>query len=578
MEDDVKTLGDYISIAWRRKFYILIPFTLVFFISIAVVLRMPLIYQSTGTILIESQQIPEELVQSTVTSFAAERIQVLKQRILAGDQLLEIIKKFNLYGGQENLAPRSAILDDMRRKVFIELVSADVRGRRRNASAVIAFTVSFEDQDPAAAQKVTNELVTRFLDENIKTRTSRAEEATEFLKKESERLGAQIAVIEEQIATYKQENAGSLPESLGANLGRVVTLRTALDDSESQEQDLIEQRSILLVERDTLRAQAATSGGLTEEQLQRQQDLVALQNQFISLSARYGSEHPDVKAIKRQMTAFENEYDGLADIEELKTQEKDAQQELADLTQKYSAEHPDVKKLERKLESIVEMIAEFESNERAQEENQPNPELRLVEARIESLDSNIERLRNSKQDLQGQIDRLNNLIARTPQVERGLDALERDYENTNQKYQEMKDKELQAELSQSLEQNQKGERFTLLEPPLLPDVPIKPSRKKLMLFAIVMSLAGGFGIAGLVEFLGGGIRGSRALASVTKLTPLVVIPYIATRRDEEIKRRNNLILIFVAFILCIVFFVMIHFLYQPLDQLWFNLLLRLKLA
>ena len=93
MEDDVKTVGDYVSIAWRRKFHILIPFFLVLMVTIPTVFLLPSVYKSTGTILIESQQIPTELIQSTVTSFADERIQVITQRIMTSQQLFGIIKK-----------------------------------------------------------------------------------------------------------------------------------------------------------------------------------------------------------------------------------------------------------------------------------------------------------------------------------------------------------------------------------------------------------------------------------------------------------------------------------------------------
>jgi succinoglycan biosynthesis transport protein ExoP len=233
MEDDVKTLGDYISIAWRRKFHILIPFIVVLLITVATVFVLPPVYKSTGTILIESQQIPEELIQSMVTSFADERIQVIKQRIMTGQQLFGIIKKFDLYSDELHSTPRSEILDEMRERIQIDRVSADVRNQRNRAAAIIAFTVSFEHSSAVMAQKVANELVTLFLDENIRTRTARAEETSDFLKKESERLGAQIAEMEAQIANYKQENEGSLPESLPLNLQRVVTIRSALMNSEA---------------------------------------------------------------------------------------------------------------------------------------------------------------------------------------------------------------------------------------------------------------------------------------------------------------------------------------------------------
>jgi len=578
MEDDVKTIGDYTSIAWRRKFHILIPFMVALVVTIVTVLSLPRVYQSTGTILIESQQIPKELVSSMVTSFADERIQVIQQRIMSAEQLFGIIKKFNLYAETINSTARSEILEDMRNRVSIDLESANLRSRQRGSSAVIAFTVAFEDRNPATAQKVTNELVTLFLDQNIKTRTARAEETTEFLKKEGERLGNQIAVMEEQIASYKQENEGSLPENLRVNLERVVTLKGTLLATDAEMSELIERRNLLVIDLETLKLEAAASGGLTAEQQQQKQELQNLQNQYISLSARYGSEHPDVKAIKRQIAAFEDEYGNLSNIEELRTQEQEVRRELVELAKKYSGEHPDVKKLERKLDGIATMIAEFNNVEADQQDSRSDPELLQVEARLGSIDSQIARIKKVRLDLERQIAELDARISRTPQVERGLEALERDYENTRDKYQEMKAKELQAELSMSLEEEQKGERFTLLEPPLFPDTPIKPNRKKLFMLGLILSLVSGIGVAGLAESLDGGIRGARTLAAVTKMTPLVTIPYISTRKDEVQKRRNIKILMLAVVILGIVFIAMLHFLYKPLDLLWLILLQKLNLA
>ncbi len=586
MEDDVKTLGDYISIAWRRKFHILIPTILVLIVTVATVFLLPPVYKSTGTILIESQQIPSELIQSTVTTFADERIQVIKQRIMTSQQLFGIIKKFNLYADEINSTARSEILEDMRERIVIDRVSANVGNRRgRGNSALIAFTVSFEHTRAGVAQKVANELVTLFLDENIRSRTARAEETSGFLQKESERLGAQIAEMEAQIASYKQENGGMLPESLPVNLQRVVTLRSTLLNSEVELNALTERKKLLQIDLDALQFNIATgSGGLSEEQLQQKSELQQLQNQFISLSARYGAEHPDVKAIQRQISAFEQEYGNLSDTAELESQRQIVRQEITDLTGKYSSEHPDVKRLERKLEGIDAMIEKSQQSEQSGKSvEQPvvdgsNPELMQVKARLDSVDGGIERIRKARIELEGQIAALDIRISRTPQVERGLDALERDYENTSRKYQEMKSKQLQAELSQSLEAEQKGERFTLLEPPLLPDKPVKPDRPKLFMLGLILSMVAGLGVAGVAESLDGGIRGSRALAFVTKMTPLATIPYIITRKDELIKKRNIRLFIAIVVILVIGAVLAVHFFYKPLDLLWFIVLRKLNLT
>ena len=303
-----------------------------------------------------------------------------------------------------------------------------------------------------------------------------------------------------------------------------------------------------------------------------------MQNQFISLSARYGSEHPDVKAIKRQITAFESEYGNLSDINELKQQEKDVVKEKVDLTKKYSSEHPDVKQLERKLDGIRTMIAEFDEVEDDSQEKGSDPLLLQVKAKLDSVESSVARIKKSRVDLQQQIAELDARISRTPQVERGLDALERDYENTKRKYQEMKAKQLQAELSKSLEAEQKGERFTLLEPPLIPDKPVKPNRPKLFMLGLILSFVSGIGVAGVAESLDGGIRGARGLASATKLMPLVTIPYIATRHDEGKRKRNIKIIVITLIVLGVVSVALVHFLYKPLDLLWYIVLRKLNLT
>jgi len=142
----------------------------------------------------------------------------------------------------------------------------------------------------------------------------------------------------------------------------------------------------------------------------------------------------------------------------------------------------------------------------------------------------------------------------------------------------MKAKQSQAELSKSLEEEQKGERFTLLEPPLLPDTPVKPDRPKIFALGLVLSLISGIGMAGLAEVLDGGIRGARTLASVTKMTPLATIPYISTHKDAARKKRKVKIFVAAVIVLIVVSIAMVHFFYKPLDLLWFIILRKLNLA
>jgi uncharacterized protein involved in exopolysaccharide biosynthesis len=572
MEDEVKSLNDYISIGWRRRYYILIPFLLVTIVASTIVLILLPIYASTGTILVESQQISEDLVQSTVTGVAEERIQVISQQIMSSQQLLEIIEKFKLYANHGSNTPRSEIMDDMRNRIGIDFVS---KKRRRNNNAVV-FTISFEHPKAAIAHSVTNELVTLFLDENIRSRTESAEGTSEFLRKESERLGEQIAAIGERIAVYKQENEGSLPEALNSNLERMVNLKSELLNSENELLALEEKRSLLVIDLETLRNQPSGEGG-SSEKLALKQELEKLQNQVIVLSARYGPEHPDVKAANRQVIAFENQYGNLSNRQELLGQKAQVETEILELSSKYSKDHPNIKRLGRKLEGIELMINQLQISQVNSPGNPVDPAMLQVKARLDSVRKSIDRTKRSRLSLEKQILLLDKQISQTPQVERGLESLDRDYENTKRKYQEIKSKQLQAELSSSLEADQKGQRFTLVEPPMLPDSPIKPNRPQLLLIGLVFSVICGVGVAGVAEAFDGGIRGARALAKVTKMTPLVTIPFISTRQDEQTRKLNIWISVISVLIVMVLIIVAVHLFYMPFDTLWLILLQKLSL-
>ena len=95
---------------------------------------------------------------------------------------------------------------------------------------------------------------------------------------------------------------------------------------------------------------------------------------------------------------------------------------------------------------------------------------------------------------------------------------------------------------------------------------------------MILSMVGGIGVAGVAETFDGGIRGSRALASVTRMTPLATVPYITTHKDEARRRRIVKIIIVALAFLGIALVVAVHFFYKPLDLLWFIVLRKLNLA
>lgn len=201
------SIRDYIAIIKDRALVLGVSAVVILAATVAVALMVPPIYQSTGTILVESQQISPELVSTNTTSFADERIEVIRQRVMTRENLLRIIDKYNLFADKR--LSESDKIDQMRNAIVVETLTTFVRGR---GEATVAFNVSFEHKQAEVAKEVADELVTLFLNENLKQRTERANETTEFLTQEANKLGAELASLENQLADFKQAHANALPE------------------------------------------------------------------------------------------------------------------------------------------------------------------------------------------------------------------------------------------------------------------------------------------------------------------------------------------------------------------------------
>ena len=146
--------------------------------------------------------------------------------------------------------------------------------------------------------------------------------------------------------------------------------------------------------------------------------------------------------------------------------------------------------------------------------------------------------------------------------------MNRQYENTIAKYREVTAKQMEARLSSNLEAERKGERFTLIEPPLMPEKPASPNRIAIVLLSFVLSFAGGFGSIGIAEAMDDKVRGRRGVQNLLGAPPLASIPYILAS-GEQLQGFSIWKFVVVALILITAALAVIHFAFKPLDVLWF---------
>ena len=191
----------------RRWPYFVIPFVTISTAGVAAALLWPPTYLSEGKILVQSQQIPSELVRPTVTNAAQERIQVIQQRTMTRDNLIAIADKFQLFPDKRTLMSVTELVELIRKQTKIAPVELQLDFKQRTRAALenptIVFSVGFEYEDATVATRVANELMTRILNEDLRDRTSRATDTTKFLSREVQKLQADNAALDARITQLK---------------------------------------------------------------------------------------------------------------------------------------------------------------------------------------------------------------------------------------------------------------------------------------------------------------------------------------------------------------------------------------
>ena len=277
----------YWELVKRRWLLFIIPFVPILIIGLGAAALWPATFLSQGKILVQSQQIPTELVHPTVTNAAQERIQVIEQRTMTRENLLAIVDKFQLYPEKRNLMSASQLVEAMTKSTKIEPIAQPLAfNRTQTLNPTIVFTVGFEYSDPQTASKVANELITRILSEDLRDRTARATDTTQFLSREVQRLLAENAAIEAKLAQAK--------------LSQIKP------------------------------------GGADQPAVQ----LAQLKADLAAKSALYSDRHPMMQALKRQIAAMEKaqptQENADAGIDALQTQLENSQRNLEAASQKLS--------------------------------------------------------------------------------------------------------------------------------------------------------------------------------------------------------------------------------------------------
>jgi polysaccharide chain length determinant protein (PEP-CTERM system associated) len=513
MAEETRTginLASVLAIWSRRKWLAIFAFAAVASATATVTAVLPKIYQSTATILVVGQQVPPDFVRPLPGTLDT-RLQAINQEILSRSRLEELINRFDLYPNRQEVGP-DVLIERMRRDI-------EVKPAGTGGGPMIGFTVRYSGRDPQTVALVTNTIASYYIEENMKVRERQATGTADFLKVQLGQVKGRLETQERHVSEFKRRYLGELPTQLEPNLATLERLNTQFRVNAEKQMRAKEQRQELARMIDSMNsiAPAPTPSGSPKPQAAAAHApaapdpnavrLFRMKQEYKDMLNKYSSRYPDVIQLKQ-------------DIEALERQVQDAARER----QAAEAAAAEAKRQSAAAEAAAAKVKEEKVASR-------DPYVVQMEEALSQLAVEITALKEEEAKLRADMATYQLRVDNTPRRDLEFQELSRDYGSTRELYNTLLKRYEEAQLSENLEQRQKGEQFRILEPAVAAGAPVAPNRPRLLLAGLGLSLALAVGLVILAEQLDTSFHNIDELRAITSFPVLVSIPRIVTEGD-----------------------------------------------
>jgi protein tyrosine kinase modulator len=496
------TASDFLHIAWRRKWLLVLPFVVMSIGTYVLVKRLPNRYRSQTMILVVPQRVPDSYVRSTVSAPISDRLRSISEQILSRSKLERVILDYNLYVDERKKFPMEEIVEHMRdNDIEVKTVKLD------------SFTISYTCGDARLAKVVTERFASMFIDENMRDRVVLADGTSQFLESQLDDARERLVEHEKKLQSYRQQYAGELPSQLDANM-------QAVRGAEMQMQQL-------------------------NESINRDRDRKLLQERLLA----------DLRAADNApATAASPAAAGTNTLEQLET----ARAALTELELRLTAEHPDLIRAKRTVAELEKKATNEAALRRAAPADAPVARLtpaeiaqrnriREIQHEVENLDNQIKEKQATQAQVSATIASYQRKIAAVPLRESELTELMRDYETLQKSYTSLLTRKEESKTAADLERRQIGEQFKILDPARESEKPFSPNRMVLDAMGAVFGILLGLGLTGLLEYLDSTLKTEDDVVQTLMLPVLALIPNMPSPAElRQRQRRKALFFSFVA--------------------------------
>lgn len=426
----------YAAAGWRHRWKALLLAWLVCGLGWIAVYKLPDVYQANARIYADVDAILGSVLRGVAVDGAPERqVETLQRTLLSRPNLERVIARTDLDLRVTTAAEREALIEQLGREIRITPQTRSL------------FRIEYRDHDPRMAHAVVQTVINLFIEAATSSDRQQMQTARQFIAQQLASYESQLRAVEQKRAEFRARYIDLLPSESFGGVSKLDQARGRLTQLRGQHEDATQRRTLLHEQLTstpaTLAGPAAGGGGDPR--------LAAAERNLRELLLRFTDQHPDVIATR-------------AIIAELRAQ--GARSGGGGGTAQRTG-------------------------------GAPNPLHEQLKLRVIDADSEIASFERQIRDVETEVERLENLLRTTPQLQAEYVNLNRDYDVLRRNYEELLARRESLQIAGAARTDADRVRLEVVEPPTVPLTPTGPNR---LLFATGVLFAG-LGAGGVLALL-----------------------------------------------------------------------------
>jgi uncharacterized protein involved in exopolysaccharide biosynthesis len=460
------------------------------------------------------------MAPQVINAEMSQRVSSMANEILSRTALTNIINSLQLYPRDRKRLPNEDVVENMRKDIKIGAVGLLAT---QQSERVNAFRISFSYSDRLLAQKVCQELVSKFIDANLRTQQTQMTSADDFFKEQLDTRKKRLEDIDSRLTAFRMQNQGRLPEQVSANISALQAMENRMGNLNSgiqraaQDKMLFESRISIL--KDQLRQSSQPQTQQNEQREQRERvasdrlaaidrDILLGETNMAAMLEQYRENHPDVQRRKSELAVLKKRRDIIAAEDEVKTK------------------------------SVVPEKPRGLSTQQIREVREIEAQIASTQSMIEAKRVEMENLQRDYNSASAQSHSLQSQISAMPVGEAKYDELLRERALAKEQYEETSKKSEISNTQVQLTNRKQSEALELLDPANTPQQPTEPNRYLIVGAGLAIGAVVGMFIVAAREMKDTTLKSLKDVRAYTQLTVLGSVPLL--ENDLVVRRRRRL--------------------------------------